>query len=146
MRFGQLFSFTSHGYKTFSGIMLLLIMIVSLNVFTFVSGREVLLEPYAKAQINNHQNSVFARAKRAPNQAEEKEGSGEHRSEGANGEEGKAEAEADPAEKSDISLGKILGIVFVACCILYCIGIGIKIFKIFKGTYVEEEPVFLKYK
>ncbi len=45
-----------------------------------------------------------------------------------------------------VSLGEILGILFLVCCIFYCIGIGYKIFKIMKGTYVEEEPVFLKYK
>jgi len=44
------------------------------------------------------------------------------------------------------SLGKILLVLFGVCCIFYCIGIGYKIFKIAKGTYVEEEPVFLKYK
>lgn len=43
-------------------------------------------------------------------------------------------------------LGEILGLMFVVCCVLYCIGIGYKIVKIIKGTYVEEEPVFLKYK
>lgn len=40
----------------------------------------------------------------------------------------------------------LLGIVSLVCGIVYCIGIGYKIFKIVKGTYVEEEPVFLKYK
>ncbi|TRY62834.1 hypothetical protein TCAL_14366 [Tigriopus californicus] len=45
-----------------------------------------------------------------------------------------------------VSLGEILGLLFLVCCILYCIGIGYKIFKIVKGTYVEEEPVFMKYK
>lgn len=45
-----------------------------------------------------------------------------------------------------LGLGEILGLLFLVCCILYCIGIGYKIFKICKGTYVEEEPVFLKYK
>jgi hypothetical protein len=45
-----------------------------------------------------------------------------------------------------VSLGEILGILSLVCCVLYCIGIGYKIFKIYKGTYVEEEPVFLKYK
>ena len=147
MGIGQLSSFASRANQTRFGIVFLLMMIVSFDMFTFASGREVLLEPYAKDQINNHQNHVFERAKRAPNKADEQEGSGEPRSEGSNGEEGDGEGEAEPEEKSEpISLGQILGIVFVACCILYCIGIGIKIVKIFKGTYVEEEPVFLKYK
>ena len=45
-----------------------------------------------------------------------------------------------------IGLGGILGLLFLGSCILYCLGIGYKIVKIIKGTYVEEEPVFLKYK
>jgi hypothetical protein len=53
-------------------------------------------------------------------------------------------SETNPSE--GVSLGEILGLLFLVCCILYCIGIAYKIFKIFKGTYVEEEPVFLKYK
>jgi hypothetical protein len=40
----------------------------------------------------------------------------------------------------------MLGIISLVCTIIYCIGIGYKIVKIIKGTYVEEEPVFLKYK
>ena len=28
----------------------------------------------------------------------------------------------------------------------YVLGMGYKLFKIWKGEYVEEEPVFLKYK
>ena len=61
----------------------------------------------------------------------------------------KAEPEAPAAageEKSSVSLGKILGLAFLACCILYCIGISWKVYKVCKSTYVEEEPVFLKYK
>lgn len=58
-----------------------------------------------------------------------------------------AEGEGKPSGSgSPFGLGYILGILFLVCCILYCIGIGYKIFKICKGTYVEEEPVFLKYK
>lgn len=61
--------------------------------------------------------------------------------------EGEAESEAEAPPKSEgVSLGKILGLVFLACCILYCIGISWKVYKVCKGTYVEEEPVFLKYK
>jgi len=59
--------------------------------------------------------------------------------------EGEAESEPEPT-KSPIGLSEILGLLFLVCCILYCIGISYKIYKICKGTYVEEEPVFLKYK
>jgi hypothetical protein len=64
-------------------------------------------------------------------------------------ESGSGETESEPEEKGKkggVSLGKILGSLFLACCILYCFGIAWKIYKICKGTYVEEEPVFLKYK
>ena len=54
--------------------------------------------------------------------------------------EGEAESEAEAPPKSEgVSLGKILGLVFLACCILYCIGISWKVYKVCKGTYVEEE-------
>jgi hypothetical protein len=71
--------------------------------------------------------------------------------ESANGEaESEAESEAasnnNKKETSQVSLGKILAILFMACCVVYCVGIGYKIYKICKGTYVEEPPVFLKYK
>ena len=56
------------------------------------------------------------------------------------------EAEGKGKGKQPVSLGQILGILFLVCCILYCIGISYKVYKICKGTYVEEEPVFLKYK
>jgi len=59
---------------------------------------------------------------------------------------GHAEGEAASAPGGGVSLGKILGIAFLACCIIYCIGISWKVYKVCKGTYVEEEPVFLKYK
>jgi len=70
--------------------------------------------------------------------AKEPDGSGE----------GQAEAEAEDKGKKGggVSLGKILGLAFLACCIIYCIGISWKVYKVCKGTYVEEEPVFLKYK
>ena len=58
---------------------------------------------------------------------------------------GEPEGDAEPAG-GGVSLGKILGIAFLACCIIYCIGISWKVYKVCKGTYVEEEPVFLKYK
>jgi len=56
------------------------------------------------------------------------------------------QAEPEPKKGGGVSLGKILGLIFLACCILYCIGISWKVYKVCKGTYVEEEPVFLKYK
>ena len=56
------------------------------------------------------------------------------------------EPKAKEDKKSEVSLSAILGICLLVCTIIYCIGIGYKIFKICKGTYVEEEPVFLKYK
>lgn len=70
------------------------------------------------------------------------------------GAEGEAEGSGESTEpipeegekKSEVSLSAILGICLLICTIIYCIGIGYKIFKICKGTYVEEEPVFLKYK
>lgn len=68
----------------------------------------------------------------------EGEGSGHAESEG--------EGEPEVDKKGGVSLGKILGLVFLACCIIYCIGISWKVYKVCKGTYVEEEPVFLKYK
>lgn len=63
-------------------------------------------------------------------------------------ENGEDEANTDGEEEGEegIGLGTILGLGFLVCCILYCIGISYKIYKIWKGTYVEEEPVFLKYK
>jgi len=71
--------------------------------------------------------------------------------EGLSGEPGEAEQEGsgepEVAKKGGgVSLGKILGLVFLACCIIYCIGISWKVYNVCKGTYVEEEPVFLKYK
>ena len=72
--------------------------------------------------------------------AKEPDGSGE-------GQKAEGEAEAEGEKKGGgVSLGKILGLAFLACCIIYCIGISWKVYKVCKGTYVEEEPVFLKYK
>lgn len=59
---------------------------------------------------------------------------------------GEGEPESGSKKEGGVSLGKILGLVFLACCIIYCIGISWKVYKVCKGTYVEEEPVFLKYK
>jgi len=60
--------------------------------------------------------------------------------------EAEGEGEAEPSGSKGPSLGMILGLVFLVCVILYCIGISWKVYKVCKGTYVEEEPVFLKYK
>ena len=43
---------------------------------------------------------------------------------------------------SILSPGVGSGIVIM----FYVLGMGYKLFKIWKGEYVEEEPVFLKYK
>jgi hypothetical protein len=45
-----------------------------------------------------------------------------------------------------VTLGELIGLFCLICAVLYCIGIGWKIFKVYKGTYVPQEPVFLKYK
>ena len=44
------------------------------------------------------------------------------------------------------SLGEILGLASLVILVLYILGITWKLVKIHRGTYVEEEPVFLKYK
>lgn len=72
---------------------------------------------------------------------------GAHEPDGSGEGQGEAEAEEASGKKGGgVSLGKILGLAFLACCIIYCIGISWKVYKVCKGTYVEEEPVFLKYK
>ena len=38
------------------------------------------------------------------------------------------------------------GIMSIIIIAFYCLGMGFKLYKIWKGEYVEEEPVFLKYK
>ena len=38
------------------------------------------------------------------------------------------------------------GIMSIIVIAFYCLGMGFKLYKIWKGEYVEEEPVFLKYK
>ena len=45
-----------------------------------------------------------------------------------------------------LNFHKILGIASLIILVFYIIGISWKLFKIHRGTYVEEEPVFLKYK
>lgn len=83
-------------------------------------------------------DSGLARVKRQA----EPEPEGEHSAPGGN-----SSAEGNTKSKGGgVSLGKILGLLFLACCIIYCVGIGYKVYKVCKGTYVEEEPVFLKYK
>ena len=80
------------------------------------------------------------------------ESSGQHAAEVEPENEASGNAESETSEpeaekkKGGVSLGKILGLIFLACCIIYCIGISWKVYKVCKGTYVEEEPVFLKYK
>ena len=89
------------------------------------------------------------RIKRAPDGEDGSEKSMENDETGQDEEEGTGSStEPIPEEekKSEVSLSAILGICLLICTIIYCIGIGYKIFKICKGTYVEEEPVFLKYK
>ena len=65
-------------------------------------------------------------------------------------------------EKIGPSLGRVLGNIFlfhdffteifslgvtsVIVIFFYMLGMGFKLYKIWKGEYVEEEPVFLKYK
>ena len=44
------------------------------------------------------------------------------------------------------SLGQILGVASLIILVFYIFGISWKLFKIHRGTYVEEEPVFYKYK
>ena len=39
-----------------------------------------------------------------------------------------------------------VGIMSIIIIAFYCLGMGFKLYKIWKGEYVEEEPVFLKYK
>ena len=38
------------------------------------------------------------------------------------------------------------GVGSVIVIMFYVLGMGYKLYKIWKGEYVEEEPVFLKYK
>ena len=39
-----------------------------------------------------------------------------------------------------------LGIASLVCLVIYIIGITYKLIKMHMGTYVREDPVFLKYK
>jgi len=55
------------------------------------------------------------------------------------------EEELDPSKQGP-SLGFICGVATLVCTVIYIIGITYKLIKIHKGTYVEEEPIFLKYK
>ena len=96
--------------------------------------------------INNILNAQ--RVKRAPDGEDSSDKSMENDETGQEEEGSGSSTEPIPEEekKSEVSLSAILGICLLICTIIYCIGIGYKIFKICKGTYVEEEPVFLKYK
>ncbi len=106
------------------------LIILALLIFIFAVNQEVESSP----------ERLPENGQRVKRQTEEPhDASGE-----AEGESGSGEPPA--ASGGGVSLGKILGIVFLACCIIYCIGISWKVYKVCKGTYVEEEPVFLKYK
>ena len=67
----------------------------------------------------------------------------------------------EPEEKLGPSLGRVLGwiIVFnefdkkystgigtIIFIIFYILGMSFKLYKIYRGDYIEEEPVFMKYK
>lgn len=54
--------------------------------------------------------------------------------------------EMEPEEVVGPSLGRVLGVLSVIVLVFYALGMGYKLYKIWKGEYVEEEPVFLKYK
>ena len=54
--------------------------------------------------------------------------------------------EMEPEEVIGPSLGRVLGVLSVIVLVFYALGMGYKLYKIWKGEYVEEEPVFLKYK
>jgi len=64
------------------------------------------------------------------------------------GEEPVTEAVMEEEEgiKKGPGLGFILGVCTLICLVIYIFGISYKLIKIHKGTYVEEEPIFLKYK
>ncbi len=93
---------------------------------------------------SDHDHSLHKDLDRLKRQSENEplDGAAEGESSG----EQEPEVEAEGKKKGGVSLGKVLGVMFLICCIIYCIGIGWKVHKICKGTYVEEEPVFLKYK
>lgn len=129
----------------------ILIIVISLVLISLTSGKEVGVHRQEK-QLNNH--IAVERSKRAPNGEKSDETNGDTL-DNFDGDDSEAETTPEPSgegggkgdkKKSEVSLGGILGICLLICTIIYCIGIGYKIFKIFKGTYVEEEPVFLKYK
>ena len=45
-----------------------------------------------------------------------------------------------------VQVCQVLGVGSVIFAIFYVLGMAYKLFKIWRGDYVEEEPVFLKYK
>lgn len=116
--------------------------------FTLADKEVIEMDASQKA----HQKLLFTRLKREP--APEEHNMDHNMAEGTEHDSNENEESTEPEGEGDdkggkgegVSLGQILGLVFIICCIFYCIGIGYKIFKICKGTYVEEEPVFLKYK
>ena len=108
----------------------MLVILSCLLLATLSLGDEETI--HGPEKIDNY--PVFHRFKRG-----DADGSGDEAS-------NKNETSKEEDKPTEISLSVILGIMFLVCTIFYCIGIGYKIFKIIKGTYVEEEPVFLKYK
>ena len=130
-----------HAFVVYNLLVVVLVLLLATQIFgeTKATNRQTHVNNILEAQ----------RSKRAPNG---EEGSGGESIDHANadGSETTNKPESsggDPkAEKSGISLSMILGLMLLVCTIIYCIGISYKIFRIFKGTYVEEEPVFLKYK
>ena len=129
--------FCLHGFI----VLFLCILLISLTSSQEETGNKL-------QKINNIQ--IAQRIKRAPDGEDDTDKSmdyGQSESQ-EDSDSSTPEDESAPEEekKSAVSLSAILGICLLICTIIYCIGIGYKIFKIFKGTYVEEEPVFLKYK
>merc|ERR1712079_40605 len=66
---------------------------------------------------------------------------------GETGEEGSRESEPLLVEDpKGWGLAHVLGIASLVCLVIYIIGITYKLIKMHMGTYVREDPVFLKYK
>ena len=122
-----------------------LVTLASLLVLVVViaSGREIERNEAGQPSMLSLK---MQREKRAPNTEAESERNepSEHNENDEN--ESNPEPEGSGDEKKGVSLSMILGLMLLVCTIIYCIGISYKIFKICKGEYVEEEPVFLKYK
>eukprot|EP00090_Calanus_glacialis_P032285 TRINITY_DN5350_c0_g1_i1.p1 TRINITY_DN5350_c0_g1~~TRINITY_DN5350_c0_g1_i1.p1 ORF type:complete len:169 (-),score=33.73 TRINITY_DN5350_c0_g1_i1:223-675(-) len=92
--------------------------------------RDYIDEEFENIGLNNKEGTK--RYRRQADTTEEPEGSGQ-----------------EPLLVEDppgIGLGFILGVASLVVLVIYIIGITYKLIKIQLGTYVEEEPVFLKYK